>query len=87
MSRHADAYRHTPNGSGSPRGEVLTRRTSQHRAQDFGAFLRDIDASVEPALEIHVVLDNFSTHRQPCIAGCSGISASTSTSRRPTRAG
>jgi len=46
-------------------GEVLTRCTAQHRAQDFVAFLRDIDASVEPALDIHVVLDNLSAHRAP----------------------
>jgi transposase/transposase-like protein len=46
-------------------GEVLTRCTAQHRAQDFVAFLRDIDASVEPVLDIHVVLDNLSAHRAP----------------------
>ena len=31
------------------------------------AFLRDIDASVEPALEIHVVLDNLSAHKAPVV--------------------
>jgi transposase/transposase-like protein len=46
-------------------GEVLTKCTAQHRAQDFVAFLRQIDASVEPALDIHVVLDNLSAHRAP----------------------
>jgi len=46
-------------------GEVLTRCTAQHRAQDFVAFLRDIDASVEPVLDIHVVLDNLSAQRAP----------------------
>lgn len=46
-------------------GEVLTRCAAQHRAQDFVAFLRDIDASVEPALDIHVVLDNLSAHKAP----------------------
>jgi transposase/transposase-like protein len=46
-------------------GEVLTRCTAQHRAQDFVAFLGDIDASVESALDIHVVLDNLSAHRAP----------------------
>jgi transposase len=29
------------------------------------AFLREIEDSVEPALEIHVVLDNLSAHRAP----------------------
>jgi transposase len=48
-------------------GEVLTRWTAQHRAQDFVAFLRDIDASVEPALDIHVVLDNLSAHKAPAV--------------------
>lgn len=46
-------------------GEVLVRCRSQHRAQDFVAFLREIEASVEPALDIHVVLDNLSAHRAP----------------------
>jgi transposase/transposase-like protein len=46
-------------------GEVLTKCTAQHRAQDFVAFLRQIDASVDPALDIHVVLDNLSAHRAP----------------------
>jgi transposase len=48
-------------------GEVLARCKSRHRAADFVAFLREIDASVEPALEIHVVLDNLSAHRAPVV--------------------
>jgi len=48
-------------------GEVLTRCTAQHRAQDFVAFLRDIDASVEPALDIHLVLDHLSAHKAPVV--------------------
>jgi transposase len=48
-------------------GEVLARCTSRHRAADFVAFLREIDVSVEPALEVHVVLDNLSTHRAPVV--------------------
>jgi len=48
-------------------GEVLARCKPQHRAQDFVAFLRDIDESVEPAREIHVVLDNLSAHKAPAV--------------------
>jgi transposase len=48
-------------------GEVLTRCTAQHRAKDFVAFLRHIEASVTPALEIHVVLDNLATHKAPVV--------------------
>ena len=31
------------------------------------AFLRDIDESVEPTREIHVVLDNLSAHKAPAV--------------------
>ena len=31
------------------------------------AFLRDIDESVEPELEVHVVLDNLSAHKAPAV--------------------
>lgn len=48
-------------------GEILARCKPQHRAQDFVTFLRAIDASVEPALNIHVVLDNLSAHRAPVV--------------------
>ena len=46
-------------------GEVIARCKPQHRAQDFVAFLREIESSVAPDLDIHVVLDNLSAHRAP----------------------
>ena len=46
-------------------GEVIAQCKPRHRAQDFVAFLREIDGSVDPGLEIHVVLDNLSAHRAP----------------------
>jgi transposase len=46
-------------------GEVLARCKQQHRSQDFVAFLRELDEHVESGLEIHVVLDNLSTHKAP----------------------
>lgn len=48
-------------------GEVLARCKQKHRAQDFVAFLGEIDASVLPELPIHVVLDNLSTHKAPAV--------------------
>jgi transposase len=48
-------------------GEVLARCKPRHRAEDFVAFLREIEASVAPALEVHVVLDNLSAHRAPVV--------------------
>src|SRR5712692_3242840 len=69
-------------------GEIIACCKPQHRAQDFVAFLREIEASVAPALEVHVVLDNLSAHRAPrCIGGCSAIRASSFISRRPTHRG
>ena len=44
-------------------GEVLARCKQHHRALDFVAFLRELDKHVEDGLEIHVVLDNLSTHK------------------------
>ena len=48
-------------------GEVLARCKQQHRAQDFVAFLREIEVSVAPALEVHVVVANLSAHRAPVV--------------------
>jgi transposase len=45
--------------------EAIARCKPQHRAQDFVAFLREIESTVEPPLDIHVVLDNLSAHRAP----------------------
>jgi transposase len=44
-------------------GEVVARCKQKHRALDFVAFLRELDEHVEAGLEIHVVLDNLSTHK------------------------
>jgi len=48
-------------------GEVIARCTPQHRAQDFVAFLREIDDRVEAEREVHVVLDNLSAHKAPAV--------------------
>ena len=48
-------------------GKVIARCTPQHRAQDFVAFLREIDAAVEAEREVHVVLDNLSAHKAPAV--------------------
>lgn len=48
-------------------GEVIARCKKKHRAQDFLAFLREIDQSVDPGFEVHVVLDNLSAHKTPAV--------------------
>jgi putative transposase len=44
-------------------GEVLTRCQRRHRHQEFLNFLAHIDASVPSALDVHLVLDNYATHK------------------------
>ena len=46
-------------------GEVLTQCKRRHRHQEFLAFLRHIDASVPEALDIHLIVDNYATHKHP----------------------
>jgi putative transposase len=44
-------------------GQVLTQCRPRHRHQEFLLFLRHIDANVPADLDIHLVLDNYGTHK------------------------
>ena len=44
-------------------GQVIAQCKARHRHQEFLSFLRHIDASVPPDLDVHLVADNYSTHR------------------------
>ena len=44
-------------------GRVLTRCAARHRHQEFLRFLKEIDASVPKELDVHLVIDNYSTHK------------------------
>lgn len=48
-------------------GRVIGRCYRQHRHQEFLKFLEKIDQTIpeEPGLEIHLVMDNYSTHKTP----------------------
>ena len=48
-------------------GEVIHHVRPQHRAVEFRNFLNTIDKAVPAGLDIHVVLDNSSTHKTPAI--------------------
>jgi transposase len=48
-------------------GKVIGRLHSRHRAIEFKHFLQAIDHEVPAELDIHVVLDNNSTHKTPAI--------------------
>lgn len=46
-------------------GEVMGRVTRRHRAREFLDFLRQIDRAVDSDLDVHLILDNSSTHSTP----------------------
>jgi transposase len=46
-------------------GEVVGQCTARHRHQEFLSFLRKLDREFPKSLEMHVVLDNSSTHSHP----------------------
>ena len=48
-------------------GQVVHQTRPQHRAIEFRRFLDTIDATVPAGLDVHVVLDNSSTHKTPAI--------------------
>ena len=48
-------------------GKVIGSLHRRHRASEFKAFLERIDVEVPDGLEIHLVLDNYATHKTPVI--------------------
>jgi len=44
-------------------GQALTRCKPRHRHQEFLGFLNHIDANVLPDLDIHLIVDNYATHK------------------------
>ncbi len=46
-------------------GKVLTQCKRRHRHQEFLAFLHHIDANVPEPLDIHLIVDNYATHKHP----------------------
>ena len=46
-------------------GRVLTRCAPKHRHQEFLQFLKQIDSSVPSDLDLHLVVDNYATHKHP----------------------
>jgi transposase len=48
-------------------GKVIGRLHARHRAIEFKRFLQTIDREVPADLDVHLVLDNSSTHKTPAI--------------------
>jgi len=48
-------------------GKVISLLQRRHRSVEFRRFLDTIDASVPPQLDVHLVMDNYATHKTPAI--------------------
>ncbi len=48
-------------------GKVIANLTPRHRAEEFRRFLNLIDKNVPADLDVHVIVDNSSTHKTPSI--------------------
>jgi len=48
-------------------GQVIAEMTPRHRSEEFRRFLNMIEKTVPEHLDVHVVLDNSSTHKTPQI--------------------
>jgi transposase len=46
-------------------GKILAERAPRHRHQEWLRFLKGIDAEVPPDLAVHLILDNYATHKHP----------------------
>lgn len=48
-------------------GRVIGQLHRRHRSIEFAKFLDTIDANVPPQLDVHLILDNYGTHKTPRI--------------------
>ena len=46
-------------------GGVISQCKPRHRHQEFLSFLKHLDANIPAALELHLIADNYATHKHP----------------------
>jgi transposase len=46
-------------------GLVISQCMKRHRHQEWIRFLQTIDASTDPDLDLHLIVDNYATHKHP----------------------
>jgi putative transposase len=47
------------------KGQVLTQCRQRHRHQEYLGFLKQIEKNVPETLEVHIIVDNYATHKHP----------------------
>lgn len=50
-------------------GKVIGEVHRRHRSREFLAFLRTIDEAVPQKLDVHLIMDNYGTHKTPTVKG------------------
>jgi transposase len=50
-------------------GRVIGELHRRHRSKEFLTFLRTIEANVPAELDVHLILDNYGTHKTPSVKG------------------
>lgn len=48
-------------------GKVIGKLQRRHRSAEFLAFLGEIEASVPPDLDVHLIMDNYGTHKTEAV--------------------
>ncbi len=47
------------------KGQVFTQCRQRHRHQEYLGFLREIEKNVPETLDVHLIADNYATHKHP----------------------
>ena len=50
-------------------GKVIGQCYARHRHQEFLKFLKRLDAEFPPEMKLHLVMDNYGTHKHPKVRG------------------
>ena len=48
-------------------GQIIGACHRRHRSTEFRRFLNRVDAAIPPDLDVHLILDNYATHKTPTI--------------------
>ena len=48
-------------------GEVIGECKSKHRHQEFLAFLKTVEGQTDKALDLHLIVDNYATHKHEAV--------------------
>ena len=48
-------------------GKILSRPASQHTHKEWLAFLKQIDRETAAGLDVHLIIDNYATHKHPVV--------------------